>query len=69
MDNRWARPETGQMTEAADDWRQRVHAAAQDGDEAALRSLFDEARRLFGETAGSEWARTLSALDGTAVTG
>jgi len=57
------------MTEAADDWRQRVHAAAQDGDETALRSLFDEARRLFGETAGSEWARTLSALDGTAVTG
>jgi len=57
------------VTDAIDDWRERVHAAAQGGDEASLRLLFDEARQIFGDQAGTEWARTLSALDGTAVTG
>jgi len=69
MDNPWARPDTGPMADEADDWRDRVQAAAQAGDETALRALFDEARRIFGDAAGEQWARTLSALDGTAVTG
>ena len=57
------------MTHAAEDWRERVRSAAQSGDEAALRALYTEAVTMFGDDAGAEWARTLSALDGTAVTG
>lgn len=57
------------MTEDADTWRDRVREAAQSGQEGELRRLFSEAMVLFGTDASTEWARTLSALDGTAVTG
>jgi hypothetical protein len=57
------------MADEADAWRDRVRAAAMAGQQDDLRRLFDAANALFGEDATAEWARTLSALDGTAITG
>jgi len=51
------------------DWRDSVRAAALAGHEDELRRLFAEAALLFGPDASAEWARTLSALDGNAITG
>lgn len=50
-------------------WTEQVQAAAVEGDSSALTLLFAEGHELFGEQAGTQWARALSGLDGTAVTG
>jgi len=55
------------MTEQ--EWSARVQAAAVAGDSAALTLLFAQGHELYGEQAGTKWARVLSGLDGTAVTG
>ncbi|MEI6361307.1 MAG: hypothetical protein WCP95_04175 [Actinomycetes bacterium] len=57
------------MTVEQGDWRDSVRAAALAGHEDELRRLFAEAALLFGPDASAEWARTLSALDGNAITG
>ncbi|MDD2858605.1 MAG: hypothetical protein PHU75_08005 [Candidatus Nanopelagicales bacterium] len=57
------------MVADAHDWEQEVQAAAVRGDGVELRRLFEQAQRQFGASAGERWARVLSALDGTAVTG
>ena len=48
---------------------EQVQAAAVSGDSDELTLLFAQGHALFGERAGTMWARALSALDGTAVTG
>jgi hypothetical protein len=50
-------------------WEDAVQSAAVRGDADALTALFAQAAVLFGSAAGEQWARVLSALDGTAVTG
>jgi hypothetical protein len=60
---------TGHMAEDPDTWRAQVREAAVTGRQDELRRLFDQAAAVFGDDASAEWARTLSALDGTAVTG
>ena len=50
-------------------WIEQVQAAALAGDSAALTRLFAQGQELFGEQTGAMWARVLSGLDGTAVTG
>ena len=55
------------MTE--DGWTAQVQAAAVAGDAKALTALFAIGHQLFGERAEEKWAKVLSALDGTAVTG
>lgn len=55
------------MTESQ--WTEQVQAAAVAGDSPALTALFAQGHSLFGEQAGTMWARALSGLDGTAVTG
>lgn len=55
------------MTEGA--WTEQVQAAAVAGDSPALTLLFAQGHELFGEQAGTMWARVLSGLDGTAITG
>lgn len=55
------------MTEA--EWRSCVEQAALAQDQAALRTMYDEARALFGDQAPHRWAEVLSAFDALAVTG
>lgn len=61
--------DTGDVAITEDSWAQQVQAAAVAGDSAALTRLFAQAHELFGEQAGTRWAKALSGLDGTAVTG
>ena len=61
--------DTGRVTMTEADWARQVQTAAVAGDSAHLTQLFHTAHELFGEQAGEMWARTLSKLDGTAVTG
>ena len=51
------------------DWHERVDVAAEASDQAALRVLYDEALRLFGDRAPHEWSEALSAFDASAQTG
>lgn len=60
---------TGPATDVAQQWAERVHHAAISGDEALLRTLFEEGRALFGADLSRRWAEALSAYDSTAVTG
>jgi len=57
------------MAEDAVAWRAAVQDAARSGRQDELRRLFTEAAQLFGDDASAEWARTLSALDSSAITG
>jgi hypothetical protein len=57
------------VSDEAEQWRAGVVSAATAEDVEALRDLFATGRSLFGDQLGQEWARTLSALDGRAVTG
>lgn len=50
-------------------WRTGVVQALLAGDEAALRALYAEGVRLFGDDLGQVWAEVLSAYDSSAVTG
>lgn len=50
-------------------WAEQVRSAVIEGDEAALRNLFAEARLMFGADAGQRWAEAMSGLDGGAQTG
>jgi hypothetical protein len=61
--------DTGGMTDVAENWRAHVREAAQSGDEDQMRQLFAQAAAIFGASASAEWAKALSGLDGTAVTG
>jgi hypothetical protein len=63
------RTHTGRVTSATDDWQLRVETALLAGNADALVGLYAEAQALFGDDAGSRWASTVSAFDGTAVTG
>jgi hypothetical protein len=51
------------------DWHERVDAAAEAGDQAALRTLYAEALTIFGDGARHEWSEALSAFDASAQTG
>jgi hypothetical protein len=51
------------------EWRDRVDAAAEAGNHAALAVLYDEAVALFGSRAPHEWSEVLSAFDASAQTG
>ncbi|MFN8171739.1 MAG: hypothetical protein U0R65_07720 [Candidatus Nanopelagicales bacterium] len=51
------------------DWHDRVDAAAEAGNHAALAVLYDEAVALFGSRAPHEWSEVLSAFDASAQTG
>ena len=46
-----------------------MHAAALAADPEALRRLYAESRRLFGDQAGVKWASAMSDLDASAQTG
>lgn len=57
------------MAISEQEWADRVHAAALADDGVALRSLFDQARELFGDRASHLWSTALSGLDAGAQTG
>ncbi len=61
--------DTGGVANTEREWIDAVQAAAVAGDSSALTALFAQGHALFGEQAGEMWARALSGLDGTAVTG
>ncbi len=62
---------TGQVTRSPEiaDWHARVERAAKSGDRVALRDLYAQAEKLFGEGAAHEWSEVLSAFDASAQTG
>ena len=63
------RTDTGQVATPQEDWTDRVRAAAVSGDEAALRQLFSEGRGIWGSSLSTVWAKVLSGLDASAITG